>query len=112
MAKLWGIVTEITNIEHLAQQLTYIRHSMQIGSLPFSPPSGSATVTGLIKLGPPGGISLVRDSTDMNSEDSQLWKLYLQRVIRRLAFLNKIEEVNLDLLVTLVRNIPLKSPSC
>ena len=62
------------------------------------------TATRIIKLGPHEGISPERDSIDMNSEDSNIWKLYLQRFTIYLAFLNKIEEVNLNLLA-----IPLKS---
>lgn len=65
------------------------------------------TVTRIIKLGPHEGISPERGSTDMNSEDSNIWKLYLQRFMIYLAFLNKIEEVNLNLLA-----ITLKSYYC
>ena len=67
-----------------------------------------APVTRRVKLGPPEGISPERDSTDMNSEDSNEWTLYLQRFITHLAFLNKTEEVNLDLLLA----IPFKSDYC
>ena len=91
-----------------AEKLTHTRPSMHMVLFPCLLSMEIAPVTRIIKLGPPEGISPERDSTDMNSEDCNIWKLYLQRFITHLVFLNKTEEVNLDLLLA----IPFKSYYC